>query len=257
MLASNSKAAPKAQLWAFWQQSNEANQQTINHRPWQTLLNNYLSTDASGLNRFAYAKVTKEDRQRLQNYLQDLANTPIRSYAKAEQMAYWINLYNALTVEVILRHYPVQTILDIDTSPGFFANGPWGEKLLTIEGKEITLNDIEHRILRPIWNDNRIHYAVNCASYSCPNLHQDAFSAATTEAILDSAARAYVNNPRGMSIAGDEATLSSIFKWYADDFGDTEEDLIDHLKQYANDSNRAKLAKVDDLRYDYNWALNE
>ena len=104
--------------------------------------------------------------------------------SRDEQLAYWINLYNALTVKVILDHYPVKSILDIDISPGWFSIGPWGKKLVAVEGVEISLDDIEHRILRPIWRDPRIHYALNCAAVGCPNLLREAFTGATAEVLL-------------------------------------------------------------------------
>ena len=101
-----------------------------------------------------------------------LSGVAIGGYAPDEQRAFWINLYHALTVRVILSHYPVSGIREIDISPGLFARGPWDRKLIPVEGVELTLNDIEHRILRPIWRDPRVHYALNCASLGCPDLRR-------------------------------------------------------------------------------------
>ena len=132
----------------------------------------HLRTGEDGIARIGYGAVSDEDRKSLDAYIAALAGHPgsRRALNRAEQQAYWINLYNALTVQVILDHYPVESIRDIDISPGLFADGPWGKKLVTIEGEAVSLDDIEHRILRPIWKDPRIHYAVNCASIGCPNL---------------------------------------------------------------------------------------
>ncbi len=152
---------------------------------------------------------------------------------RPEQLAYWINLYNALTVQVVLDHYPVASIHDIAISPGLLAIGPWDKPLIEIEGAAVSLNDIEHRILRPIWRDPRIHYAVNCASIGCPDLQARAFTAETAEALLEAAARAYVNHPRGARVEAGELTVSSIYAWYREDFGGTEAGVIAHLKRYA------------------------
>src|SRR5258708_8232131 len=119
---------------------------------------------------------------------------------------------------MVMVHYPVRSILDIDISPGLFARGPWDNSLIQVEGEALTLNYIEQRILRPIWNDPRIHYAVNCASVSCPNLQNRAFTGATVERMLDSAARAYINNRRGARIEGGQLIVSSIYDWYQEDF---------------------------------------
>ncbi|HER63264.1 MAG TPA: DUF547 domain-containing protein, partial [Desulfobacteraceae bacterium] len=166
--------------------------------------------------------------------------------------------YNALTVQVILNHYPVKSIMDIDISPGFFSNGPWDAKLLTIKGEKVSLNDIEHRILRPIFKDNRIHYAVNCASLGCPDLQPVAYTAANTEKLLEAGARAYINSPRGARMEKGRLYVSSIYKWFRVDFGGSEDGVIKHLLQYAEDDLAESLRTYDKgLRDDYDWSLND
>ena len=117
-------------------------------------------------------------------------------------MPYWINLYNAFTVHLILEHYPQDSIVDIRY--GFFDFGPWDEKLLQIEDEEVSLNDIEHRILRPIWKDPRLHYALNCASLGCPNLQPESFYPGNVESLLNSRARDYINHPRGLRFENED-----------------------------------------------------
>ncbi len=183
---------------------------------------------------------------------------PITGYPRDEQLAFWVNLYNALTVKVILDHYPVQSIKEIDISPGWFSSGPWGKKLITIESHDLSLDDIEHRILRPIWKDPRIHYAVNCASIGCPDLGDTAFSASNVEAELSRAARNYINHPRGVTVEDDQVRISSIYKWFKDDFGGSEMAILDHLRLYAADELKHKLEKVSGISgYAYDWALND
>ncbi len=134
----------------------------------------------------------------MKNYLQSLQGISISGYNRKEQQAYWINLYNALTVDLIISRFPVASIRDINISPGLLARGPWGAKLFTVEGEKLSLDDIEHRILRPIWKDERIHYGVNCASLGCPNLQPAAYTGENTEALLDKGAKEFINHARGV-----------------------------------------------------------
>ncbi len=249
--------APKAELWERWTAHDPAATATIDHAPWQRFLDAYLARHASGVNRLGYDNVTAQDRTVLAAYIDGLAALPITRYSRAEQQAYWINLYNALTVQVVLDHMPVASILDIDISPGLFADGPWGRKLVTIEGEAVSLDDIEHRILRPVWRDPRIHYAVNCASIGCPNLQGEAFTAANAERLLQAGARDYVNHPRGARVADSGLEVSSIYVWFQEDFGGDEAGVIAHLQHHAEAGLREKLAGVRVINgHDYDWALN-
>jgi hypothetical protein len=182
---------------------------------------------------------------------------PISSHNRAEQEAYWINLYNAATVDLILSRYPVASIRDINISPGLFSRGPWGAKLLAIEGEKVSLDDIEHRILRPIWKDNRIHYAVNCASLGCPNLQPPAYTAANMESLLERGAKEYVNHPRGVAIKDGKLRVSSIYVWFKEDFGGSPEGLMEHWRKYADAALAKRLQTYSGgLEHDYDWNLN-
>ena len=181
----------------------------------------------------------------------------ISNYNRAEQKAFWINVYNALTVDVILSRYPVASIRDINISPGFLARGPWGAPLFSIEAEKLSLDDIEHRILRPIWKDNRVHYAVNCASLGCPNLQPLAFTGDNTEALLEKGAREFINHPRGVDIQKNRLQVSSIYVWFQEDFGRDAEDLMEHWQEYANPALAEALEKYSGgLTHDYDWRLN-
>ena len=127
--------------------------------------------------------MSEEDLEILDDYLQMLESVQVTDLNPDEQFAYWINLYNALTIWVILEHYPVESIQDI--SYGLLTRGPWKENLATVEGVDLSLDDIEHEILRPVFQDNRIHYAVNCASIGCPNLQSTAFTSNNLEDLLE------------------------------------------------------------------------
>ncbi|HEX9568441.1 MAG TPA: DUF547 domain-containing protein [Rhodospirillales bacterium] len=250
--------APKAELWPRWQ-AFDANATTrIDHAAWERFLNTYVTPGPDGINRVAYGRVTVADKQALHDYLDRLRLVTIQRFNRDEQRAYWINFYNALTVMVILDHRPVASIVDIDISPGLFARGPWDRKLIEIAGESVSLNDVEHRILRPIWRDPRLHYAVNCASIGCPNLLSTAFTGTNGDELLEAAARAYVNHRRGARIEGGRLTVSKIYAWFADDFGGGDEAVIGHLKRYAEPPLRRALegrTAIDD--YEYDWGLND
>jgi hypothetical protein len=249
--------APKAELWERWTAQDPTSAAEIDHAAWGTLLARYLRTDAAGVNRFDYAHVSASDREALRSYVARLSGVAISRYGRPEQLAYWINLYNALTVQVILDHQPVASIRDIDISPGLFADGPWGTELVAVEGQALTLNDIEHRILRPIWRDPRIHYAVNCASVGCPNLAAVPYRSALLEPMLDDAARDYVNSPRGARVEDGRLIVSSIYVWFGDDFGGSNAAMIEHLRRYAEAPLREMLrgkSAIDGHAYD--WSLN-
>ncbi|WNK00035.1 DUF547 domain-containing protein [Thalassospiraceae bacterium LMO-JJ14] len=250
-------AAPVKELWPKWRQNNPDSAISLDHGIWQRFLKTYVKDDPAGLNRVDYAGVTAEDKRALSSYLDGLAATPVSTLNRGEQQAYWINLYNALTVQVIVDHYPVKSIRDIDISPGLFSDGPWAKKLIKIEGEEVSLDDIEHRILRPIWNDPRLHYAVNCASVGCPDLIARAYTAADMDRLLSANAVTYVNSPRGVKIADGGITVSKIYDWFQEDFGGSEEGVIAHLMQYVTGDRKAALESatyIDD--YDYDWSLN-
>jgi hypothetical protein len=251
-------AAPRAELWERWTAHDPAATLAIDHGAFDRLLGTYVVRDPTGLDRFAYGRVSDADREALDAYVAGLSAVPISRYSRAEQLAYWINLYNALTLKVVLAHYPVDSIRDIDISPGLFSDGPWGKKLVEVEGEAVSLDDIEHRILRPIWRDPRIHYAVNCASIGCPNLQEAAFDGANADALLDRAAGEYVNSPRGARLEKGRLTVSSIYVWFRHDFGGDEAAVIAHLKRYAGPDLAAALREVGRIDGDgYDWGLND
>jgi len=260
ILAAAAFGAPAADLWPRWQTHDPDSTVVIDHADWGHLLQQYVVVNhPSGINRFQYDRVSPEDYQILRDYLQQMQDVGVSTLNRGEQQAYWINLYNALTVKIILDHYPVKTIRDIDISPGFFSNGPWDAKLLAVEGQKISLNDIEHRILRPIWRDNRIHYAVNCASLGCPNLQPQPFTSKNLEMLLEKGARDYINHPRGVSFLDrNRIRVSSIYFWFMEDFGDSETGIIRHIKKYLTPEKSAKLTPPPEkIKHHYDWDLNE
>lgn len=230
---------------------------TVDHTAWDQMLKAHVKPDGD-LNRVDYAAWKRESRDDLLAYIERLEQTDVASLSRDEQYAYWVNLYNAVTVALILKHYPVDTIRDIDISPGFFSNGPWGAKLVTVGGVELSLDNIEHDILRVNWDEPRVHYAVNCAAVGCPNLARDAYTGERLDDQLDAAAAAYVASPRGVHFDGERVTASKIYSWYDDDFGNSEAGVIAHLRKHADDETARRLSGLSSIdNYAYDWSLND
>ncbi|MCD9467458.1 DUF547 domain-containing protein [Photobacterium iliopiscarium] len=241
-------AAPKANLLPYWQDQVTTNQQDIDHQQWQQLLNKYLVVEPHQ-NLFRYSAVTPADKQKLHTYIYQLSQLDPRQYNRNVQFAYWVNLYNALTVQLILDNYPLTSITKLG---GFFSFGPWDQPIVTIMKKTLSLNDIEHRILRPIWHDPRIHYAVNCASLGCPDLLPQVFDSHQLEQQLNTAASRFINSNKGVHTNSKQTTLSSIYDWYSVDFGNRQA-LLQHINHYR----LHKKINGDNIKFDYNWLLNQ
>ena len=225
------------------------------HAAWTELLQRYVVVADDGVNRFDYGglKDNAEDRAALTAYIQSFQTLDFDSLTDDEAFAAWANLYNALTIDHMIGRYPVRSIRS-----GYII-GPWKRVKTVADGREVSLDDIEHKILRVDWDEPRVHYAVNCASIGCPNLQTRAWEAATLDADLDAAASDFVNHPRGVSVRSRGGLkVSTIYKWFKEDFGGNEADVIEHLLEHANDETRAAIEANRDIRgYDYDWDLND
>jgi len=258
LLCSAALAAAKPDLWEYWLQNDPSATISVDHSAWDRFLQSYLVKRNNAVTLVQYSRVSVTDRDNISEYIRKLAQTPVSRLQRAEQKAFWINLYNALTVKIILDHYPVKSIRDIDISPGLFSDGPWGKKLVSVESQKISLDDIEHRILRPIWKDPRVHYGVNCASIGCPNLQPVAYTRDNTDDLLDIGAREYVNHDRGVRFEEGRLVVSSIYSWFEVDFGGKEAGVIAHLIKYARPELQEKLESVNRITdTDYDWGLND
>ncbi len=230
------------------------------------LLEKYVSPSPGGVNFVDYAAWQSDaaGREALSAYLAFLQQQTPSAMTRDEAYVFWINLYNAATLNVILENYPVASIRDIKSEgtslldfKAFF--GPWRTRLVTVEGKPLSLDDIEHNILRPQFRDPRSHYALNCASLGCPNLKLTPWTVETLEADLEDAARAFINHPRGVTAGPDGALeVSSIYIWFQEDFGAGEADVIAHLRRYAEPELAGRLEGRVRIAADrYDWALND
>lgn len=246
---------PAKRLWPRWLAHDESTARRVDHAPWSAFLARYLIVGEVSLLR--YRDVSHTDRQVLKAYIQTLAGTPVGTLGRGEQLAFWVNLYNALTVDLVLGHYPVASIRDIAISPGLIAVGPWGKALIQIEGERLTLNDIEHRILRPIWQDARLHYLLNCASRGCPNLPPVALVPDNKDLLMETGAASFING-HGTKLKDGKLAVSSLYSWFIEDFGGDEAGVLAHLRRHAREPLRHQLAgrtRIDDDYYD--WRLND
>lgn len=219
--------------------------------PYNAFLSKYVESQ-NGINLVAYDKVSDEDEATLEAYIETLSNLDISGYSDEAVMAYWFNLYNAKTIDVILDNYPVKSIRKI----GFA--GPWGKKLLRVNGNKLSLDNIEHDIVREEYDEPRVHFAFNCASIGCPNLKLSAWEAETLEADLTQAAQDFVESARGIDVdKNGNIRASSIFKWYKKDFGQTEAEVVKYLSQFAQGDKKTALENATKIKsYDYDWSLN-
>ncbi len=250
--------ADSADAWERWSAHDPESSVVIDHSAWDELLDAYVVASPDGVHRVRYAAWQRTGRGPLERYLERLEEVAVSELRREEQFALWVNLYNALTVRVVLDHYPVDSIRDIDLT--WFRDGPWSRKLARIAGEELSLDDIEHRILRPLWRDPRVHYAVNCASLGCPNLQREAFRGDLLDDQLERAAREFVSHPRGLHLdeEREELVASKIYRWFDSDFGETEEALRRHLLRYvAPELAEVLRAKKPIDRYRYDWSLND
>lgn len=222
---------------------------------YDTLLKRYVSASADGINRVDYVRwqSTPADREALDAFLAHQSTRRPSTMPRAEAFAYWVNLYNAIHIKIILAHYPVASFSETPS-----VDGPWKDKRITVEGRTLSLDEMKNNIMRPALADARLHYAVNCASFGCPRLMARAWRSDTIDADLDAAARAFINHPRAVTVlpSGD-LQVSSIYIWFSDDFGGNASAIVSHIRQYAEPALAARLTpsvKLVDGGYD--WSIN-
>lgn len=203
----------------------------------------FLQSNVSSSGQVNYRNI-KANPAPLNEYLAELEQYPPQgSWNRNTAMAYWINAYNAYTIKLIINHYPVGSIKDID------GGNPWATKWIKIGGQTYSLNQIENDILRPRYGDARIHFAVNCAAASCPPLHNRAFTADNLNSTLQRLTRKFINNTNYNTITAKRIELSKIFDWYGSDFGS----VVDYINGYTDTALTSDTAVA---FKEYDWKLN-
>lgn len=230
----------------------ESKADPVSHEQWDRLLKRHVNE--KGLVNY---KGFQTDQHKLNSYLMLLKNAPPnkKTWTREEQLAYWINAYNAFTIALILEHYPVKSIKDIGSGPLItFINSPWDIKFIEIGGKKLDLNNIEHGIIRKDFDDPRIHFALVCAAKSCPELRNEAYTGDQLNRQLQEETKSFINNPSKNKIEKGEARLSKYFDWYGGDFEKRGQTIVDFINQYST----IKISDHTAIEYlDYNWGLNE
>lgn len=217
------------------------------HEAFSRLLKQHVSTEGK-----VDYKGFIADSAALSAYLQTLStNPPERTWSRAEQMAYWINAYNAFTIQLVIKYYPLKSIKDIGSSIQIpFVNTPWDIKFIQVGKDRFDLNNIEHGILRKRFDDPRIHMTLVCASKSCPVLLNEAYDPVRLEEQLTRQTRAFLNDPSRNKISANKPKISMIFKWYGSDFHD--------VKAFINQYSSVKVNDRATIEYlEYDWSLND
>lgn len=217
------------------------------------VLDRNLSKGPDGILLFDYAAAhTNGDHAIIEAYIEELSQATPSEMGEPEALAYWANIYNAVTLDVVLDAYPIKSIRQFGT----FNTGPWDRKVLTVEGEELTLNDMEHVKMRKQYPSPYIHYMVNCASIGCPNLRKKLWVPETLETDQKAAAADYINSDRGLTWNGKTLAVSKIYKWYSEDFG-SKDDLRAHFATYATGEKKDALLSGKRFKGShYDWGLN-
>ncbi|WP_109618035.1 DUF547 domain-containing protein [Sediminitomix flava] len=222
----------------------------ISHEKWTALLKKHVNAKGD-----VDYKGFKNDSKAFDEYLKLLStNHPNKlNWSEEERLVYWINAYNAFTVKLIIDNYPLKSIKDITAVNIPLVKSPWDIKFIEIEGEKYDLNNIEHQILRKKFSEPRIHFAVNCASVSCPILRNEAYEAERVEEQLQEQAELFINDAKRNKIASNEVEISKIFSWFSGDF-EQNGTVIDFINRYS----KTKIEDEAKVKYlDYNWNLNE
>jgi len=222
----------------------------VEHEIWDNLLKKHVN-DVGAVNYRGFIA----DSTDLNAYLHLLStHHPNKEHWNENQrLAYWINAYNAFTIQLIIRHYPVESIKDIAGSIPFI-NSPWDIKYIEIEGKTYDLNNIEHGIIRKRFNEPRIHFALVCAAVSCPILRNEAYTAERMQEQLEAAAIAFFNDPEKNYITPEKAEISKLMSWYSGDF----KDAASSVREYVNRYSKVQISEKATISYmNYDWRLNE
>jgi hypothetical protein len=219
------------------------------HADFSRLLEKYVQDH---LIKYSAWVANAQDIAALGQYVDQMAGLDPAEWQDADALTYWINLYNAVTLRLVLDHYPLKSIKDLG---GFMKSSPWKRELVTVGGRALALNDIENDIIRPRFGDPRIHFALNCASVGCPPLGKEAYFPGRLSEQLDAACGWAMNHDQWVCLDGDKLLLTKIFDWYGEDFAADGGSVLAFIKRYRTEPLPEGDPKIDFMSYD--WSLNE
>ena len=231
--------------------------QFVDHTPWARLLTKYVLVDSDGNNLILYGNFTMEDRTYLDHYINSLCVFPIETLNRREQYAFWLNLYNALVVRLVLSRYLILSINDIKFGFTPLTRSPFQQKLVSIKDEPLSLSDIRQNILIPLFDDPRIHYGLCDAAIGSPNIQTKPFTGDWVDRMLDGAALDFINHPKGLKIQNGGLILSGVFESHPNEFGAGLYRNLLHIKNYAMPGLLDEIDIKIPVRYEFNWSLND
>ena len=234
---------------------------SVDHSAFTAVLNDHVHQG-----RVDYVSIKKDPR--FSRYMDELkASDPEAILGRDNRLAYWINVYNAFTIKVVIDHYPINSIKDIGTGGALLGQligqTVWDKKVVTLAGRTYTLNQVEHEIIRPYFKDPRVHFALVCAAKSCPELRNEAYTGDRVDSQLDDQAREFLNDnsKNVIRIDGMTAKLSPIFKWFQTDFAKDEKGVLDYIASFLSEKDaglvQSQVQRFSISYLDYDWSLNE
>jgi len=213
----------------------------VDYSIWAMMLQMYVDKEGN----VDYSGFKKKEKV-FDEFLKNLSNARFSgSWTVKDRIAFWINVYNAYTIKLILNNYPVKSIKEIKR--------PWDKKFFVINGEELSLGDVEHEILRKKFTEPRIHFAINCASKSCPRVIQIPYESKNLDKLLDRQTREYINNSKVNYIGSKSYELSKLFSWFSKDFNNSGGGVENFINMYSNTPIKTQKNKG---FLSYNWELN-
>jgi len=258
LFSANAFSAPKSKLIEFWDDHESSSRMEVNHNEWQAILSKYVQDQhPSGISRFNYEAVTAEDVLKLKEYIAYLELLDPRQLNLAEAQAFWINLYNALMLDKILDSYQEGSNRAVNRLlRGSLRSSRWSKNIAKVTLQNLSLDDIQHGILRPMWNDPRIHFVITTGALSGANILKTAFNGENNEELLEQSKRDFFSHDKAVRVDDNRIVLNSLFNWYRDDFATDKDSLLRYIRKNVSEDTRKSLEDLSSIRYEYLWELN-
>lgn len=256
MLSKPAVSAIEMKLIDFWNDSEPLGVIDVDHTPLQEILQTYVLPDhPSGISRFDYDRVSQEDKEKLQSYLDYLQLLEPRQLNKEEAKAYWVNLYNAATLHMVIDAYTDGRVTRV-RARGLPARR-WRRDIVKVAMQDMSLDDILNGVIRPLYRDPRTHFALFFCTLGGPDMPTDVLNGENNNELLDTFQEKYLMQSRAVRLDSGELVLSEMFQSYDTDFADSQSSLISYLQQHVPEPVSEAMNGVFDIRFDYDWTLNQ
>ena len=249
--ANTAYSAPRSKLIEFWDDREESSSLKMDYSVWNELLANHVVlAESPDINRFDYGAITDVDRARLASFISYMESMEPRQMNSLEQKAYWLNLFNACLIKYLIEAEPKRSVREL-------GGRLWRRDMAYISMQDVSLDNIEHGILRPIFNDPRVHFSLVAGTIGSGELSPIAFTADNVEQLLEENTHKFINHPRGVKIEGNKIIVSQIFRWYRADFGGNTQGVREFILRYLDEEKKAAFENIKSLDYEYSWRLNK